>query len=57
MQFYGARLEQYWSSTAGALQQYWSRFAEILLKQRCNSIGAVLEEFPVAQSSIAAVEQ
>ena len=45
MQFYGARLEQYWSSTAAALQQYWSRFAEILLKQHCNSIGAVLEEF------------
>ena len=45
MQFYGARLEQYWSSTAAALQLYWSRFAEILLKQHCNSIGAVLEEF------------
>ena len=37
--------EQDWSSTAAALQQYWSRFAEILLKQHCNSIGAVLEEF------------
>ena len=45
MQLYRAVLEQYWSSTAAALQQYWSRFAEILLKQHCNSIGAVLEEF------------